>query len=169
MSRIRKVYKKEDTFDAIFKDEFINSLNRTGKKVSVGNQMSENKIELSKDNLERLNVMEKKIENNLKGLNINKKNENLHLQREENIYDEKFIIQEGNKEQDLDSYYQNMQDNFFDGDNETNVVQKLNFVEETKQTQSYENKKRRNEDAFSSTSNNCNNTSLGGEKKLKNI
>ena len=168
MSRIRKVHKKEDTFEAIFKDEFINSLNKSGKKGANPFQTSANKPELSKENIERLNEMEKKIEKNLKGLDINKIQEKVIEQREENIYDEKFIIQEDNKDQELDTFYQNMQDNIFERDDETNVVQKLNFIEEIKETQNYENKKRSNEEAFSSSSNNCNNNQLGGERKLKN-
>lgn len=171
MSRIRKVYKKEDTFEAIFKDEFINSLNKSGKKGPNPLQPSANKPELSKENIERLNEMEKKIEKNLKGLDINKAQEKNIVQRDENIYDEKFIIQEEvnkDQDQDLDTYYQNMQDNIFERDDETNVVQKLNFIDEIKETQNYENKKRSNNEAFSTSSNNCNNNQPGGERKLKN-
>ena len=145
LSRIRKVYKKEDTFDAIFKDEFISSLNKSGKKDKNNNNIF-NKPELSKEALEKLNNMETRIENNMMGLNIKNNSKESNNINDNIQYDENFIIENENKDNDLDQFYQNMQDNLFD--ERDKEAEKFNFVEEIKINQNYENKKRIFDETF---------------------
>ena len=103
-----------------------------------------NKPDISKEGLERLNNMETMIDNNLMGLSIknisnkeNKKIENNDIQIDQN-----FIIENENKDDDIDQFYENMKDNLF----EDKVVEKFNFIEEDKDN--YENKKRFFNEAF---------------------
>src|SRR5689334_433619 len=102
MSRVRKVYKKEDTFDSIFKDERINTLNKSGGKggkipgtnVNETTEQSSKKLDLTDDNLARLNVMENKINANLKQLNLNINNK--PVEKKSNLndiqFDKNFVI-----------------------------------------------------------------------------
>ena len=103
-----------------------------------------NKPDISKEGLERLNNMETMIDNNLMSLSIknisnkeNKKIENNDIQIDQN-----FIIENENKDDDIDQFYENMKDNLF----EDKVVEKFNFIEEDKDN--YENKKRFFNEAF---------------------
>jgi hypothetical protein len=168
MSRIRKVYKKEDTFEEIFKDEVKNSLIRSTiieKPAEVADEIR-GKSESTHCNIDP----EKRIENNLKDLNLNKKKTiQENIQNEELIYDNNFIVEEENKDQEIDKFYENMQDNFFGEEKTIDPTQKLAFANELQDTQSeiFENKKRVFNEAFIEIRTD-ESLLTGGGKKLKN-
>lgn len=159
MSRIRKVYKKEDTFEAIFKDEFISSLNKSGKKDknNIAND-DKNKQFITNEAMEKLNQIDVRIENNFKKLNIQNKPSELKKNEQECVYDENFILENNipiNKNEDYESVCENIYENLYENELEEEKVQKLNnFIEENKESQQYENKKRTFNEAFKEDSNN---------------
>ena len=167
MSRIRKVYKKEDTFEAIFKDEFVNSLNKNGKKDKNDDK---NKPFLTNEAMEKLNQIDVRIENNFKKLNIQSKAFEQKKNEQECVYDENFIVENNipvNKNEDYESVCENVYENLYENELEGENVQKLNFIEENKESQQYENKKRTFNEAFKEDrSNNLHEKDSGKKNKI---
>lgn len=141
MSRIRKVYKKEDTFEEIFKDQL--KLTNVGKTEKLqGNDITK---DLSDNGARNLKEIEKKLEPSISSLNITipirvSKDIPKNNMEDEILYDKNFILEQDNKDDEVDNFYANMGEQFYENENSNKPVQtqKLAFVDQTTENNEYE-------------------------------